>query len=166
MRPFSARTSYDAPATEVAAMMADPAFVEKKVAASRPTSSTVDVSGTADGDFTVTTQRALPTDQLPAAVQRLIGRTIEIRLVERWGAPAPDGSRRGTIDLQVLGKPAAATGTATLTPEGERTVLVYEGTVEAKVPLVGGKIEEQAVQQVQTVLEVERAAGADWLASH
>ena len=166
MRPFSARTTYDAAPAEVAAMMSDREFVEHKVAASRPTSSTTDVDVAADGGFTVTTQRALPTDQLPSAVQSLIGRTIEIRLVERWGAAAEDGSRRGTIDLQVVGKPATATGTTSMVPDGAGTVLVYEGTVEAKVPLVGRKIEEQAVQQVQNVLELERRVGATWLASH
>lgn len=166
MRPFSARTTYDAPVAEVAAMMSDREFVEHKVAASKPTTSTIDVSVAGDGGFTVDTTRALPTDQLPAAAQRLIGRTIEIRLIERWGPAADDGSRRGSIDLQVVGKPGSATGTATMSPQGTGTVLVYEGTVEAKVPLIGGKLEEQAVQQVQTVLELERSVGARWLAAH
>lgn len=167
MRPFTARITYEATPAAVAAMMADPAFVEHKVAASRPVSSAVDVDGTAEAGFTVTTQRALPTDDLPAAVQSLIGRTIELRLVERWGAPAPDGARSGTFELDVVGKPASASGNTRLTPVGDdRTELVYEGQVEAKVPLVGRKIEEQAAQQVQRVLELERAVGTGWLAEH
>jgi hypothetical protein len=32
------------------------------------------------------------------------------------------------------------------------------------VPLVGRKIEQQAVQQVQSVLNVEQAVGSAWLA--
>lgn len=165
MRPFQASTTYAAPIAEVAAMMADPAFVERKVAASRPVSSAVDVTTTPDGGFVVTTERALPTDNLPAVAQTLVGRTLEIRLIERWGAAEADGSRRGTVELEVLGKPARATGTTALKPTGDsETSLVYEGSVEAKIPLVGGKIEEQAAQQVQRVLEVERAAGTAWLA--
>ncbi|WP_420110987.1 DUF2505 domain-containing protein [Pseudactinotalea sp.] len=166
MRPFTARITYAAPANEVAAMLADPAYVERKVAASRPVSSAVEVQGGAEGEFTVTTQRALPTDDLPAAVQNLIGRSIELRLVERWGAPDSAGSRRGTVELDVLGKPAGARGTVTLTPNGAQTVVAYEGAVEARVPLVGRKIEEQAVQQVQTVLNLEQAVGSAWLAEH
>lgn len=166
MRPFSARTAYDAPIADVAAMMSDREFVEHKVAASKPTTSRVDVKVAADGAFTIDTTRALPTDHLPAAAQRLVGRTIEIALIERWGPADDDGSRQGTIDLRVVGKPASASGTATMTTAGAGTVLVYEGTVEAKVPLIGGKLEEQAVQQVQSVLELERSVGAAWLASH
>lgn len=165
MRPFHARITYAAPVAAVSAMLADPAYVERKVAASRPVSSAVDVQGTADAAFTVATQRALATDDLPPAVQNLIGRTIEIRLVEKWGTPGADGARRGTIDLDVVGKPASATGTVTLTAAGpNETVLTYEGNVEARVPLVGRKIEEQAVQQVQTVLDLEQAVGSAWLA--
>lgn len=165
MRPFTARITYAAPASEVAAMLADPAYVERKVAASKPVTSAVDVQGTAGAEFTVTTQRALPTDDLPAAVQNLIGRTIELKLVERWGVPDAGGARRGTVDLDVLGKPASARGTVTLTPSGPaQTVLAYEGAVEARVPLVGRKIEEQAVQQVQSVLDLEQAVGSAWLA--
>ncbi|GAB2977932.1 DUF2505 domain-containing protein [Actinotalea caeni] len=165
MRPFQARTTYDAPVAEVAAMMADPAFVERKVAASRPVSSTVDVTTTPDGGFTVSTRRALPTSDLPAAAQRLVGATLELTLVERWGPAEADGSRRGTVELDVVGKPASASGTATLAPgQPGQTVLVYEGTVEARIPLVGGKIEEQAVTQVQRVLDGERRVGTAWLA--
>ncbi|GAB2613284.1 DUF2505 domain-containing protein [Pseudactinotalea suaedae] len=167
MSPFSARITYTAPASEVAAMLADPAYVERKVAASKPVSSAVDVQGAADGAFTVTTQRALATDDLPSAVQNLIGRTIEIRLTEAWDASDADGSRNGTIQLEVLGKPASASGTVRLAAVGpSETVLTYEGSVEARVPLVGRKIEQQAVQQVQSVLNVEQAVGSAWLAEH
>lgn len=167
MRPFHATITYAAPVTEVAAMLADPAYVNRKVAASKPVSSAVDVQGDAAAGFTVTTQRALATDDLPPAVQSLIGRTIEIRLIENWGAADAGGSRRGTIDLDVLGKPASAHGTVTLASAGAAaTVLTYEGSVEARIPLVGRKIEEQAVQQVQNVLDLEQAVGSAWLAEH
>lgn len=167
MTPFNARITYAAPAAEVAEMLADPAYVERKVAASKPVSSAVELQGTAAEGFTVTTQRALPTDDLAPAVQNLIGRTIELRLVERWDAAAPDGSRQGSVDLDVLGKPASARGTVTLVPAGaDQTVLTYEGEVEARIPLLGRKIEQQAVQQVQTVLNLEQAVGSAWLAEH
>lgn len=165
MRPFTARITYAAPIAEVSAMLADPAYVERKVSASKPVSSAVDVQGSAEGAFTVTTQRALPTDDLPPAVQSLIGRTIELRLIERWGAAEQSGGRRGTVELEVIGKPASARGNAVLTPSGpNETVLTYEGAVEARVPLVGRKIEEQAVAQVQSVLDLEQAVGSAWLA--
>ena len=167
MRPFTARITYAAAAAEVAAMLADPAYVERKVAASRPVSSAVEVEGAADAAFTVRTRRALPTDDLPTAVQSLIGSTIELGLLERWGPPGADGARRGTIELDVVGKPAGARGTVTLAPgEAGQTVLTYQGDVEARVPLVGRRIEEQAVQQVQAVLDLEQAVGSAWLAEH
>lgn len=164
MRPFEATITYAADAATVAAMLADPAYVERKVAASGPVSSSVDVTGDLATGFTVTTQRALPTTGMPPAVQNLIGATIELRLVERWGPASSDGSRTGSVVLDVVGKPARAQGSTALTPSGSTSVLTYSGQVEARIPLIGGRIEQQAVAQVQSVLEVERAVGADWLA--
>ena len=67
----------------------------------------------------------------------------------------------------MVGKPASATGTTMLAPgEPGQTVLTYEGGVEARIPLVGRKVEEQAARQVQRVLELERRVGTAWLAEH
>lgn len=165
MRPFEARVTYPAPPSEVAAMLADPAFVERKVAASRPVSSSVDVATGDGGAFTVTTVRALPTDNLPGAVQRIVGSTVEMKLVERWGAPAADGARSGTMELDVVGKPAKASGDISLVADGANgSVVTYAGSVDARIPLLGGRIEEQAARQVQRVLDIERSVGEVWLA--
>lgn len=165
MRPFHAEIVYEAPIEEVATMLADPQFVEQKVQASKPVTATTDVSPNSRGGFTVTTKRAMSTDHLPTAAQRMVGRTLEIWLIEDWDQAGEDGTRSGTVRLDVTGVPAHATGTMALGRRDGSTVLSYEGTVEAKVPLLGARLEEQAVKQVQSVLNAERRVGTAWLAA-
>lgn len=145
-------------------MLADPDFVERKVTATRPVNSTAQVTGTLADGFTVTTVRDLSTADLPAAAQRLVGPTVRIQLVETWSSAAADGSRSGSVTVEVVGKPARASGTASLTQSGSTTTLIYQGSVEAKVPLIGPRLEEQAASQVQAVLAAEHSVGLAWLA--
>ena len=55
-----------------ARLLADPEYVHQKVRASGALEQHVDVTGSADGAFTVTTRRALPTDQIPAHLRSLV----------------------------------------------------------------------------------------------
>ena len=80
---LSAQAQYDATVERVAAMLADPVFVEAKVRASGATSQQVDVVGSSDESFTVTTRRQMPTTSIPSqfrsfvgASRRLPGRTV------------------------------------------------------------------------------------------
>ncbi len=78
---------YDAEVRTVAAMLADPQYARVRVEASGATVERADVTGTADGAFTVTTRRSLPTEQIPAQVRSFVGSTLEVRQVEAWEAP-------------------------------------------------------------------------------
>ncbi|MFV0426943.1 MAG: DUF2505 domain-containing protein [Beutenbergiaceae bacterium] len=165
MREFRAEIEYPATTEDVAIMLADPQFVKQKVAASKPVDSSVHVQADAAGAFVVTTERELSTAGLPSAAQRLVGQSLRIRLVESWEEQKEPGSRDGTINLDVVGKPAQASGTALLRSAGPTSSrVIYQGTVQARVPLIGPKLEEQAVAQVESVLATERAVALAWLA--
>lgn len=162
---FTASIEFDAPAPEVAAMLADPEYARHKVALSGATSGTADVLGDAVGAFTVTTRRVLPTTDIPAAYRSFVGSSLEIRQVEAWEAPAADGSRRGTIALDVTGAPVRVTGSLSLTPAPDgHAVERIAGDIKASVPFVGKTIERAVADNVHRVVALERKAAADWLA--
>jgi len=157
---------YRASVPIVATMLADPAYGRARVAASGATASNVEIIGGADGAFTVTTRRSMPTTQIPANIRAFVGTSLEVRQVEAWGAP--DGeSRHGTVVVEIAGAPVRLTGTTSLVHDGAGTsVLTYSGEVKAGVPLFGAAIEEAAARAVRSALEAEQQSGNDWLEDH
>lgn len=160
----SARARYEADLDRVSRMLADEEFVAAKVRASGAASQQVDVVGSADEAFTVTTRRQVPTTGIPAQFRSLVGSTLEVRQVEAW-EPAVGGRRAGTVAVEVVGAPVRATGTLELTQQDDGTVtLRVDGEVKASLPLFGAAVEEATVGALQTALAAEERVAAAWLA--
>ncbi|MGF0117803.1 DUF2505 domain-containing protein [Promicromonospora sp. Marseille-Q5078] len=157
--------TYAADADDVAAMLADEAFVRWR-ARRGPTGDVeqTDVTGSPATGFSVVVRRTLPTDLIPAQVRPFVGDHLEVRQAEVWEAPAGD-LRTGTIAVEIAGAPVRVTGTVRLEPlPGGGTRQVYDGEVRATVPLFGAAVAEAAARAVRTTLEAEGAAGREWLA--
>ena len=93
-----------------------------------------------------------------------MGERLDVRLVEAWAAPHEDGSRPGTISLDIVGAPVRVTGVMNLRPQGSGTVQSFSGDITASVPLFGRPIEKAAANAVDSVLDVERSIGLEFLA--
>ena len=146
-------------------LLADPAYVHAKVRASGAVEQQVDVTGSAEDAFTVTTRRSLPTDQIPAHLRGFVGDRIDVRQVEAWEAPAADGSRSGTVVVEIAGAPVRVTGRTSLVGVGPRaTRVTYDGDVRAAVPLFAAAVEEAAGSAVRAALVTEETVAARWLA--
>lgn len=149
------------PARSAAAMYADPEYT----AIRRGTLGAVDASSHVDGDpagaFTVTTELTLPTDRVPDIVKPFVGSSVTVKEVQSWSAPEPDGSRSGSMRLDVVGTPAGLTGTLRLQAlDQQRSEVEIDGDLVAKVPLLGPRIEKAAVPYVSTVLRAEERSAA------
>lgn len=154
---------YPAGPHEVAAMLADPAFLDRYCAATGAVRHTADVDGDADGPFTVTTVRTMPTDDFPDVARRFVGETVDIRQVDSWRAAAGDGSREGTSAVEISGTPLRLTGTLRLAAGGEGTVEVVDGNLKASVPLIGGALEKAAEPAIRAALRKQGKVAAAWL---
>lgn len=155
---------YDAPPADVAAMLADPAFVEDRCRRTGALEQTVDVDGDAAGAFTVTTVRTMPTDDFPDVAKRFVGETIVLKQVDSWRAAGADGSRTGDVRLKIAGAPIELLGTMTLSPDGAGTVQELLGDLKASVPLLGGKLEKAAAPAIVMALRKEEEVGRAYLA--
>ena len=157
---------YPAPPSRVVAMLADPEFSRRVIVEADGRPEAVDVTGdaTGEGAFTVTTRRAVPTDQIPAQMRSFVGATLDVRQAIAWGENQ-DGIRRGSVAVEIAGTPVRVTGATHLvaTPEGS-TVVEYDTRVRAQVPLFGTAIEEAAVGAVRHALRAEQRVGNAWLA--
>lgn len=155
---------YPASPHDVAAMLADEAFQERKLVATHATSYDIEVTGDTSGAFTVSTRRTLPTDDVPDVARRFVGPTIDVRQVEAWEAPDADGARAGTVVVEIAGAPVRLSGTLNLVPDGEGTVEVMTGELKASVPFIGGRLEEAAQPSFLAAIRKEQEVGTAWLA--
>ena len=150
-----------------ARLLADPEYVHDKVRATGALEQHVDVTGSADGAFTVTTRRALPTDQIPAHLRSLVGNRIDVRQVEAWEAPDADGARVGTVVVEIAGAPVRLSGRTSLTATATgSTTVAYDGDLRASVPLFGSAIEQATAGAVRSALTVEQDVARRWIAGH
>lgn len=146
------------------AMLADPVYVRAKVLASGAEVLHVDVAPSEDGAFTVTTRRALPTDQIPPNVRAFVGSTLEVRQAEAWEPAAADGTRTGTVAVEIAGAPVRLTGTVALTAADGGSAITYDGELKANVPLFGSAVEQAAAKAVRGALEAEAGVAREYVA--
>ena len=148
------------PPRAAAAMYADPDYMEIRRRTLGATSASSSVEGDPEtGAFTVRTELSLPTDQVPDIVRPFVGAAVTIHEEQVWSATEPDGSRQGSMRLDVAGTPASMTAALRLSPTGTLTSGVsIEGDLVAKVPLLGSRIEKAAVPYVSKVLRAEERA--------
>ena len=109
-----------------------------------------------DGTVTVTITEDLRHGMLPGILAKLYRGDLNIRSTERW---KPAGSREvnGEISVAVTGAPGSGRAAAVLAPAGSGSRLNLTGTIEFKVPLVGGKIESYLAREfAQGIPEIQR----------
>jgi len=136
-------------------LLADVDFVRETVRAAGASDEQVDVTGSPAGPFTVTSRRSLPADQIPAHLRGFVGSRIDVRQVEAWEAAADDGSRSGTVVVDIAGAPVRLTGRATLDPAGPgASRLTYDGELKAAIPLFGSAVEQAAASAIRRSLVV------------
>lgn len=119
----------------------------------------------ADGVVRVVVGEDLRHGALPGILTKFYRRDLNIVSTEVW---TPDGSGRvtGQITVTVIGAPGSGSGAAQLTRAGDGSRLDLTGTVEFRVPLVGGTVEGFLAREfARGIPEIQRFTTA-WLAEH
>ncbi|SRR5580765_5286668 len=145
---------FAAPCDQVFAILADEGF--QKALASTPGSS---ASVATQGDRTIVTSlRVLSTDVLPEFAKTFVGSQLKLTETQDWGPAAADGSRRGTLTVTIDGVPVRLDGALALTPTATGSQQSVTGELKARIPLVGGKVEQSAAPALKEGIELEYAA--------
>ncbi|KGN32319.1 hypothetical protein N802_18315 [Knoellia sinensis KCTC 19936] len=140
---FTHRAEYPASVDDVWAVMSSQEFQDAKCEATTTGDWTSRVETSGDRT-TMTSERVLPTDDLPDIARSFVGSTLTIAEVQTWGSPAPDGTRVAELHVQIKGAPMTLKGTVRLSPNGSGSVQEIDGDVKVSVPLIGGKLEKAA----------------------
>ncbi len=116
-----------------------------------------------DGSVTVEMVQTIPAAKLPSAVTAVRPGDLQINRTETWG-PLTD-TATGGFTAEVKGAPGDIRGARTLSRDGEGTRMRVDGTVEVKIPLLGGAIENVIVEQLRKLLAREDEFNVSWFSS-
>jgi hypothetical protein len=122
-------------------------------------SMTVDATG-----IDVVTTQTLRADRLPGVVTQFHRGDLRFVREETW-ALVVDGQATATVNGSITGAPATLAGTAILAPakSGGGSRLEFSTTVEVRVPLVGGKIENFIGSALVDLLIAEQRFTTVWI---
>lgn len=154
-KQLSIDLTYDAPHSDVAAMITDPRFRERVLDAQHALSRTVTIEG---GSVAIVYTLSVA-GGVPSVAKKLVGDTIEVHHDESWDA----GFTRGTIAVTLPGKPGDLSGTATLSQRDGKTVETVNLTASVSLPLVAGKMEDLVLGVFKDALDKEHQVGVAWL---
>ncbi len=145
---------YDAPLADVYAMLTDPAFREKASWAQQVKSVDVAVEG---GDVRIDMRQ--PNTDVPAFARKIAGASIHAIQAETW-----DGVDTAEFSITTPGMPTGVSGTRALVADGDGTLDTFDGEARAKVPLIGGKLEDLIGSKLKAGWDIEHGVGVAWLA--
>ncbi len=87
-------------------------------------------------------------------------------LVPNAGDRAGEAGATSRTSVTVDGAPVSVEATSTLAPADAGSVRVVTGNVSVRVPLLGGRIEKEAVAHLGRVVEREQALATQGLEEH
>jgi hypothetical protein len=150
---------FPAPASDVLAMLLDPAFREAVCASQDALDHSVSVSAS-EPPATVEVRQKQDTSQTPGVARKVIGDSVETIQREEWTS-----ADAASFEVTIPGKPGHLRGRITLTDNGDGTSTErFDAEVKVNIPLVGGKLEGLIGKVLGSGLRRERETGVRWLA--
>ena len=168
-RSFDMSTDYGASVDEVLRAFSEEEYWLARLADSGADGTTLDsivIGGPSgdDGSIDVITTQVLRSDRLPGVITQFHRGDLRIRREERW-EPITNGTATANVTGAILDAPASLTGTAVLEPVTETggARLKLRATVEVRIPLVGGKLENFIGNQLVELLIAEQRFTTTWI---
>jgi hypothetical protein len=120
-----------------------------------------------DGTIEVVTLLVLRSDKLPGLITQVHRGDLRITRQENWG-PVSDGVATATISGSIEGAPANVSGTAKLSPTAQSggSRLDCRLTVQVRVPLIGGKLEDFIGAQLANLVAAEQRFTTAWITNN
>lgn len=157
---FTQSISYPGTVDEVVAMYLTPDYLERRFGQFVVDgSSTVSVEGE-HVSFAGTVRPEL----IPAAAARFVKSDLRVTFTEEWTLNEAGATSRTSVTVD--GAPMSVEATSTLTGTETGCTREVTGNVSVRVPLLGGRIEKEAVARVGRLTENEQASAAQWLEEH
>jgi hypothetical protein len=165
-RSFDMAAEYDGTVEQIHHAFADERYWLERLAQSGSDKATLDSitsdAEDADGGVDVITTQTIQADRLPGVVTQFHRGDLSFVREEAW-TPVTDGRATAVVKGTIPGAPATLSGTATLSPTDRGARLVFNATVEVRIPLVGGKVENFIGSQLVDLLKAEQRFTTAWI---
>jgi hypothetical protein len=116
-----------------------------------------------DGGIVVRTTQDLRQEMLPGAIGRLLPGDTAITRTESW-RPATDGQVHGEFTIAARGVPSSGAGTMVLQPVPAGSRLRVWGSLEVRIPIMGGRIERYVADLIAREVPQMQEFTASWIA--
>jgi len=157
---FTQSISYPGTVDEVVAMYLTPDYLERRFGRFVVEgSTTVSVEGER-----VSYAGTVRPELIPAAAARFVKSDLRVTFTEEWTLNEAGATSRTSVAVD--GAPVSVEATSTLTPTDAGSAREVSGNLSVRVPLLGGRIEKEAVARVGRLTANEQASAAQWLEEH
>lgn len=102
--------------------------------------------------------------EFPGFARKIVPPDTAVTHTYEWGPPLADGTVAGTWSTEIKGAPLLIGGTTAIRPEGDGAVHLYKGQIKASVPVIGGRLEVFALDNLRRDLAHSARFIADRLA--
>lgn len=149
MKEIHEELSYSRPPAEVFQLISTGAFQLDLIAhLGGRDAEVVEETRGQDGSVRLVTRQQTAVD-LPGFAQKLIPAHTTVTQSYEWGPAGDDGNRSGRWSAEAKGAPVTIGGPTELRPQGGGSCHLYLGQVKASVPLVGGRLEAFALENLR-----------------
>ena len=154
---------YEGTVDQVHQAFRDEGYWQERLAGSGADEATLDsLTDDGDGGVDVITTQTLRSDRLPGVVAQFHHGDLSFVREETWTA-VTDGQATAVVKGSIPGAPATLTGTAVLTATDSGSRLEFKATVEVRIPLIGGKVENFIGSQLVDLLIAEQRFTSAWI---
>lgn len=170
-RSFDLSADYDGSVEQVHRAFTDASYWQARLADSGVDVARLEsmrVGGETGDDDTVevVTLQVIHSDNLPGMVTQLHRGDLCIRREETWG-PVADGAAQGAVEGSIVDAPVNLSGSATLSTIAETggARLEFRATVQVRVPIIGGKLENIISTRLAELVAAEQRFTTEWIAN-
>lgn len=118
-----------------------------------------------NGTVAVATTQNVRHDLLSGPLGRVFPGDLKVRRNETWRSTG-GGQVHGEVSITAVGAPASGVGNAVLAPLAHGSRLTFTGTIEVRIPLVGGTIEKYLGGQIADEIPGVQDFTADWIVAN
>ena len=158
---FEEKYDYPASFETTWTMYQSTSFNESRFKEARLTDVTTEVVGD-HNSAKVHVTAAVPAASLPAVVSKVIQNDVQVDIEENWSRTG-DFTANGTTKISVKGAPVTLSAESVLSGDGSQATRVMVGELKVNIPILGRKLETEAMRLVPRIIGGEQKAAASWL---
>lgn len=141
-------------------MYADEAFTQLRLQMAGIQATEVHVESS-DSQIVIHGFASVPTTAAPAAMKRFLPEAVKVTVKEQWRKTSADKAE-GTMLIETDGIKASISAKSSLLAKGAGTERTMDSVVKVGIPLVGGKIEKEALKYVPKLIAAELEAADEY----